>query len=132
MTQSVAVAWIVAPLGRLSDGWRALLLATPEIADVLQVDPTSSELRAPEGPGPDLVLLDAEAFGGTAWAHLERMRASAPQCRCIVLVGSVHQRPKALAMGADAVLVKGFSAEELSSAVERLLARPKMEGKSHD
>lgn len=121
--QSVAVAWVVAPPGRLREGWRALLLATPEIADVRQVDSPSSALGALEIPGPDLVLLDAEAFGETAWALPDRVRAKAPHCRCIVLVCSVHQRRRALAAGADAVLIKGFLAAELSAAVKRLLRR---------
>jgi DNA-binding response OmpR family regulator len=121
--QRVAVAWIVAPPGRLSDGWRTLLLAIPEITDVRQVDSTSSALRALETLGPDLVLLDAEAFVETVWALLGQVRAKAPDCRCIVLVCSVHQRQRALAAGADAVLVKGFTAAQLSAAVQHLLAR---------
>lgn len=121
--QSVAVAWVVAPPGRLGEGWRALLLATQEIADVRQVDSTSSAQGALEVPGPDLVLLDAEAFGDAAWVLLDRVRAKAPHCRCIVLVSSVHQRRRALAAGADAVLIKGFLAAELSATVKHLLTR---------
>jgi DNA-binding response OmpR family regulator len=121
MTQSAAVAWIVAPAGRLSDGWRALLLALPEITDVRQVDSTSSALGATEIPGPDLVLLDAEALGERAWALLEQIRANAPRCRCIAVICSVHQRRIALAAGAEAVLIRGFSAAELSATVKDLL-----------
>jgi DNA-binding response OmpR family regulator len=120
--QSGAMALIVARPDRLSDGWRALLLATPRIAGVRQAHDTASALKTVQALDPDLVLLDADAFGEMTWALLDQIKAKVLHCCCIALICSVHQRPKALAMGADAVLVKGFSAEQLSAAVERLLA----------
>ena len=120
---SGANALLIARPGRLSDGWQALLLATPWIAGVKQAHDTSSALEALPSLGPDVVLLDTDAFGDVTWALLGQIKAEALPCYCIALIDSDRQRPKALALGADAVLVKGFSAEQLSTAVEGLLAR---------
>jgi DNA-binding response OmpR family regulator len=100
-----------------------MLLATPQIADVRQVASISSDLGELEDPGPDLVLMDVEALGKTTWVLLEQIRAKAPHCRCIALVCSARQQQEALEAGANAVLIKGFAAAQLSAAVERLLTR---------
>jgi DNA-binding NarL/FixJ family response regulator len=120
--QSGATALVVAPPGRLRDGWQALLLATDPISDVRQTDGASSALEVVESRAPELVLLDADALGETAWVLLNQIKVKAPQCRCIALICSARQRPRALASGADAVLIKGFPAARLSAAVERLLS----------
>ena len=121
--QSGVVAWVVAPPGRLRDAWRALLLATPQIADVRQVASISPDLGELDAPGPDLVLLDVEALGETTWVLLEQIRAKVPHCRCIALVCSARQQREALEAGANVVLIKGFAAAQLSAAVEHLLSR---------
>ena len=115
------VAWIVAPPGRLSDGWRALLLATPQIADVRLVHDGSSIPERVEAFCPDLALLDAESLDQEAWAVLAQIQETCAHCRCIVLVCSARCRQQALDAGADAVLLKGFHADKLSAAVRRLL-----------
>ena len=122
---SGALALVVVPPGRLSDGWRALLLATPQIADVRQVDDASSVLERVEALGPDLVLLDTEPLGERAWAVLNQIKTQAPHCRCIALICSAQHQPDAQAAGADEVLIKGFPAGRLSAAVERLLPEQK-------
>jgi DNA-binding response OmpR family regulator len=104
-----------------------MLLAIPQIEDVRQIAATSSGLDELEVPGPDLVLIDAEALGKTTWVLLEQIRAKAPHCRCIALVYSSRQQREALEAGADAVLVKGFSAAQLSVAARRLLSRQEPE-----
>lgn len=116
--QSGAMALVVAPPGRLSDGWRALLLAIPEITDVRQANDAPSALGLVEALGPQLVLLD-EALGEGSWHLLDQIKKVAPQCHSIVLVCSVRQQQIALAAGADAVLLKGFSASHLADAVKR-------------
>lgn len=122
---SGALALVVALPGRLSDGWRALLLATPQIADVRQVDDASSVLELVEALGPDLVLLDTEPLGERAWAVLNQIKTQAPQCRCIALISSILQQQDAQVAGADEVLIKGSPAGRLSAAVERLLPEQK-------
>jgi DNA-binding response OmpR family regulator len=118
---SGALALIVAQPGRLSDGWRALLLATPQIVDVRQVYDTSAVLEIVEALGPDLVLLDAASLDRKGWTVLNQIKDKCAPCCCIVLTCSAQQQRQAWDAGADEVLLKGFSAAQLSSTVERLL-----------
>ena len=118
-----ALALIISPPGRLIDGWRALLLATPQIAEVRQVDGALPAIEAMEAFDPDLVLVDVEALGKQAWSVLAQIKRRRPRCCSILLVCYARQRQQALDAGADEVLVKGFSAGQLSAAVERLFTR---------
>ena len=121
---SGALALIVARSGRLSDGWRALLMATPQIAEVHMACCTSSALETVEALDPDLVLYDAEPFGDRCWDVLNQIKGRWPKCGCIAMICSARQRREALAAGADEVLIKGFPADQLSAAVKRLLEMP--------
>jgi DNA-binding response OmpR family regulator len=112
----------VAPPGRLSEGWRALLLATPQIAAVQQIYDVSATLERVETLAPDLVLLDAEFLDKSAWVILGQIKDTCAHCCCIVLVCSARYRQQALDAGADAVLLKGFHAGKLSAAVQHLLS----------
>jgi DNA-binding NarL/FixJ family response regulator len=116
-------ALIVAPPGRLSDGWRALLLATPQIQEVQQVHDLSSAFEMVDTLDPDLVLLDLEPFGCSVQAVVDQIKEKWPHCCCVVLVCYARQRQEAWTAGADAVLIKGFTAAQLSAAVEQLFQR---------
>jgi DNA-binding response OmpR family regulator len=120
--RSGALALVIAPQGRLSDGWRALLLATPQIAQVRQLYDAASVRERVETLGPDLVLLDAESLDQEAWAVLNQIKDACVRCCCIVLICSARYRQQALDAGADEVLLKGFHAGELSAAVQHLLS----------
>jgi DNA-binding response OmpR family regulator len=124
-----ALALVVAPQGRLSDSWRALLLATPQIVHVQQVHGASSIPKSVEVLAPDLVLLDAESFGMRAWTVLNQIKETCAHCCCIVLICNARYRQQALDAGADEVLLKGFPADQLSAAIERLLSRSKCDQK---
>jgi DNA-binding NarL/FixJ family response regulator len=117
------VALIVAPPGRLSDGWQALLLATPQIAEVRQVHDLSSALETAHTREPDLILFNGEPFGCRPWAEVRQIKEKWPHCCCVVLVCYARQRQEALATGADEVLIRGFAAVQLSTAVEQLFER---------
>jgi len=117
-----AAALVVAPPGRLRTGWRALLLATPQISEAWEVTATLSVQSEVVALDPDIVLVDADAFGETTWTLLDQIRERWPVCRNIVLVCSAQKRQEALGTGVDAVLVKGFRAAELSAVVDRLLS----------
>jgi DNA-binding response OmpR family regulator len=121
--QASLSAWVVAPPGRLSDGWQALLLATPQIAEVRQVYDLSSALETAHTREPDLILLDGEFFGCSPWAEMRQIKEKWPHCCCVVLVCYARQRQEALATGADEVLIRGFTAVQLSTAVEQLFER---------
>jgi DNA-binding NarL/FixJ family response regulator len=119
--KSGALALVVAPPGRLSDGWQALLLATPQIAAVRRADCAPSAIGVAEDLAPDLVLLDTELCGEGIWDILNQIKVKCPHCRCIALVCNARRRREALVAGADDVLIKGSPGVQLPDAVEALL-----------
>ena len=113
-------ALLVAVPGRLRDGWQALLKAMPQISDVQQADDLPSAWRTLDSQRFGLVILDAGSFGAGAWNLLREIKASKPQCRCIVLVCNSWQEQDAWLAGADEVLLRGFTVREMFAAVVRL------------
>jgi DNA-binding NarL/FixJ family response regulator len=61
---------------------------------------------------------------------LQHIRSTWPQARCLVLVDDVDQRATALAAGAAGAFLKDGRADELASAVERLIASSQRAGAS--
>jgi DNA-binding NarL/FixJ family response regulator len=116
-----SIALVVSRPGRLRDGWRALLLAMRQVDRVSLADDSATALRLARALVPDLVLLDVEALGSSAWALLALIQAELPECRCIVLARDSHQLAEARSAGADAALVKGLPAARLSEIVGRLI-----------
>ena len=119
--KSRALALIVAGPGRFRDSLRALLAAAPQIKAVNKVDDASSALRAVAEHHPDLVLLDGSLSSNEIWTVLRQIKVEQPQTRCIVLGDNGRQQQEARAAGADAILIKGFSATKLFQVIERLL-----------
>ncbi len=120
---------ILARPGRVCDGLRALLTAIPEICCVEQANDTSSVPLAILEQQPDFVVLEFSSAGNELQAVLPRIRAEAPQIRCLVLADDVLEQKLAEAHGADGVLLKGFTAEKLVEIVRRLLSAPRPSGR---
>jgi DNA-binding NarL/FixJ family response regulator len=115
-----ASAIVVAAPGRLREGWRALLLAAPIITAAHEVD-AETALSSLQEHRPDLVLMDANGIGDAIWSLLRTIRSLYPQTRVVAVVNSSDQECEAGEAGADAVLFRGFSAEELFAIVRSIL-----------
>jgi DNA-binding NarL/FixJ family response regulator len=79
--QTGGLALVIAPPGRLSDGWRALLMTTPHIAEVRQAPDATSALDVAETREPDLILVDVDALGERGWSALAQIKDERPYCR---------------------------------------------------
>jgi len=113
---------IVAPPGRLRDGLQALVRAAPQVKCAVWTADSPSTLRMIAEHLPVLVLLDADLPDEEAWTVLGQIKARWPQIPCIALVHNGVQNQMANALSADAVLVKGFSAQTLARTMEDLLS----------
>ncbi len=85
------------------------------VADPTAAPAVALELR------PAIVLLECGLPADETLAAFRRIRAEAPETRCLLLVEDVRQLGEADAAGADAALVKGSLPGDLIAAVERLL-----------
>lgn len=76
----------------------------------------------------DLLILDTELIGEHGWEVLERLRRDIIFGGLPVLVYSTDSRrsvvERYLALGVQGILVKPYSAERLSRAVDRVMANP--------
>ena len=114
---------VVAKPGRLRDALNAILLATPQVRAIENVEDSASLSIALEGSPPALVLQDTDVGGELFPITLEQVRAKWPQTRSIVIVDGIEQQRVARAAGANGTLLKGFPVTELLAVVERLLTQ---------
>ncbi len=117
-----ATVIIAARPGRMRDSLQLLLKTIPGIEIVGQADNDSMALRMVAEHRPALVLVDTNLCDDGALTVLGQIKAQESQTRCLVLADNGQKQEDAAAAGADAVLRKGFPAEELFDAVERLLS----------
>ena len=115
------LALIAARPGRLRDGLRAMLTATPHIVAIDQADEGRAALDLAAQYHPNLVLLDTSLSPSDFKTVLQKLTAETEHPRCLALVDNDRQQLEAKSCGADAVLLKGFSTEMLFSTVENLL-----------
>jgi DNA-binding NarL/FixJ family response regulator len=121
MPEQVTLALIVAKPGPLRNSLQALMTTVPKIEIVAETDNPSALLRMGDTIQPDIVLLEASLSEDEVWAALRRIRKEWSQTRSIVLVEGSHQQQKAQDAGADVVLIKGYPAGGLITAIEELL-----------
>lgn len=113
---------IVAEPGRLRDGLQALLNSFRALEPAIVLDDGRSALEAIRNGWPDLVMLDYHVFGEATPEFVHAIKQARVQAYFIVVADRLGQFPPILDAGADEVLLKGFSAAELSTAVEQALS----------
>jgi DNA-binding NarL/FixJ family response regulator len=116
MTSKSILALIVAIPSTLQNGLLALMTTTPLISAVLVAEEASLMLRMVKDHRPALIVMDMDF--PDARMLLKQIKSSWPLTRCILLVDSVDQAKEA--ENADAVLIKGFTAEKLFETIEDL------------
>jgi len=112
---------IVAESGRLREGLQAMLESFLALERVAVVDDGPSALEAIRSGQPDLVILDTQLFGEGTAAFVGAVKQAWNGASCLVMAERLGQFQPLLDARADKVLLKGFSAAELSTAVEQLL-----------
>ena len=117
-----ATVLVAARPGRMRDSLKLLLKTIPGIEIVGQADNTSLALRMIAERRPALVLVDTNLPDDGVLTVLRQIKARESQTRCLVLADNGQKQADVAAAGADAVLRKGFPAEELFDTVERLLS----------
>jgi DNA-binding NarL/FixJ family response regulator len=121
---------IIAPPGPIRDGLQALLASISRCDRILVLDGAALSRDRLDPSRPDVALIDAGPLDTAIGQALQHIRSTWPQARCLVLVDDVDQRATALAAGAAGAFLKDGRADELASAVERLIASSQRAGAS--
>jgi DNA-binding NarL/FixJ family response regulator len=118
-----ALILIAAKPDRMRDSLYTLLKTMTGLDIVGPADDSSSALRMVSVYSPALVLLDTNMPGEDVFTVLKRIKADGSQSRCLVLVNNILQEQQVRSAGADAALIKGYSAAELFEIIERMLSQ---------
>jgi DNA-binding NarL/FixJ family response regulator len=116
MTSKPFLALIAVVPSTLQNGLMALMTTTPQISAVLVAEEASLVLRIVKDHRPALIVLDMDF--PDAQLLLNQIKSSWSFIRCILLVESADQKREV--ENADAVLIKGFTAEKLFGTIEDL------------
>jgi DNA-binding NarL/FixJ family response regulator len=70
---------------------------------------------------PDILAIDSNLLDEEVDALLAAVKATQPDTRCLVLVRSLVRHDRLVANGADAVILRSGSAQDLKQALFRLV-----------
>jgi two-component system response regulator DesR len=96
---------------------RAVLALEPGIEVIGEATDGPEAVRLVEELGPDVVLMDAKMPVMDGLEATQLIKERWPEVRVVVLTIHPGYRAEALAAGADAFLIKGCSAKDLSEAI---------------
>jgi two-component system response regulator DesR len=101
----------------------ALLALEPDMEIVAQVDRGDEVEPTAVATRPDVALLDIEMPGIDGLEAAERLKASLPSCKVLILTtfGRPGYLTRAMQAGVSGFLVKDAPAEELATAIRRAL-----------
>ena len=122
MKQQVTVL-IIAKLGQVRDGLRALVDAIPGVNVVDRPCDGMLNVDLLAEYNPALIVIDYNLVDTRALDALRRLKAQNAEVCFLILVEDVEQQQLAQDNGFDHVLIKGSSAEKLAETAGELLTQ---------
>lgn len=123
-TRTDRAVLILSKQGPLRDSLRSLLATAPWIGAVHLAENLLSALRIVTLYRPALVLIVDDLPADSVPMILSWIKSEGSPSWTLILADNGEQRRRALALGADEALLKGFPAAKLFQVIERLVARP--------
>lgn len=111
----------VAYRDRFREGLQAVLQAWGRFDNVVCQEPATAVAALSAGPIPTLSILDADVLDALPWPEWRAWRAGLKESPLLVLISTGQQRSQATSLGANSVLLKGFSTETLYRTITALL-----------
>jgi CheY-like chemotaxis protein len=108
--------------GSLQDSLVALMTTMPRVTSVLIAEDAASALSMIAQHRPALVVLEMNLGAEETHAVLKEIKSRWPLTDCIAVADSARQEQESESAGADAVLIKGFTAATFLVTVEGLLS----------
>ena len=116
------LALIAIKPGDLQDSLVALMTTMHKVNSVLIAEDAASALRTAAQHRPALVVLEINLGAEEMHAVLKEINSRWPLTGCIAVADGARQKQEAESAGADAVLIKGFTAATFLVTVEELLS----------
>jgi len=118
MNKNSLLALVVANSGSLQNGLLALITTLPQIKSSLVAEDVVSALKLIEVHQPALVILDEDQL--MAQDAIKEIHAKWPKIHIIALSSDISLENNLKILGADVVLVKGFTVKKLIDELEKL------------
>jgi len=112
---------VVALPSRLRDGLTAVIQALSWVGRVGAVAQRTAVSDYVQRYRPALVIFDVNDLELMTQVEAKILRASCQKTKCIVIIDRAQQRSMAQVMGAEAILLRGFSTELLYSTMRTLI-----------
>ena len=120
--QPIPIALVSRP-GIMQQSLRSALAACQGIAVVASCGDGLTALRQVTKLGPGLLVIDSNLLDEEVEALIAAVKAEQPTIGCLVIVRSSHQERQMLALGADAVVLRDVSPQQLHAELARLARR---------
>lgn len=111
---------VVSRPGLMRQSLRATLNAYPEIAIIATAGDGLTALHQVMQYHPALLVIDSNLLDEEVEALLVEVKGKAPQTRCLICVQSNQRKARLLASGADAVIGRDSSVQQLQAVLFRL------------
>ena len=118
MNKNSLLALVVANSGSLQNGLLALITTLPQIKSSLVAEDVVSALKLFEVHQPALVILDEDQL--MAQDAIKEIYAKWPKIHIIALSSDISLENNLKILGADVVLVKGFTVKKLIDELDKL------------
>ena len=109
--------------GPLRDGLEILLRAVSQIEKVNRANDIPSALAVDLDHLPILIVIVMNAADNKLSTSLHQIKSKWPQARIVILVDDEEQAQRLQGTCCDLVLIKGYPAPNLITAIERLLSQ---------
>jgi DNA-binding NarL/FixJ family response regulator len=124
MIQKSIIALLVSSSGDLQNGLLALTTTIPAISAVLVAEDTKSAWRIIENHQPALIILDVSL--PKAQDIIKQIKSQWSHIHLVVLTDDLSLGKDVKTLGADSVLIKGFSPQKLVEVIEDIIASIEM------
>ena len=104
---------IIGPAGRLRDGLRTILHTFPGIGEIIAAEDFTSGYEQAVKIRPCIVIVDADDSLEDECVLLKQLLSRYDHARCLLIANTMRQAARARRVGADAVLLRGFSTNNL-------------------
>ena len=120
--QSIPIALVSRP-GIMQQSLRSALAACQGIAVVASCGDGLTALRQVAKLKPALLVIDSNLLDEEVEALIAAVKVEQPTIGCLVIVRSTHQQAQMLASGADAMVLRDISPQQLQAELARLARR---------
>ena len=112
---------IIAQASRFRDGLKVIVQALNWVGNVAAFTQETAVYDYVQRYQPALVIFDVDDLGSVTAEEVETIKTTCHNIKCLAIIDRAQQREIAQAMGADVVLLRGFTTELFYHTIRTLV-----------